>query len=211
MSDAPQDPVTRLKAFWNSRYAKAGDEYVYGTEPNGFLAASVATIPRGGEVLCIADGEGRNSVWLASQGFRTSAIDVSEEGVAKARALAWRSKVELGAEVADVTCYDYGEARYDAVVSIFLHLPAKARRATHRRIVESLKPGGVFVYEAYGPEQPGYGTGGPPEIELLHPLDDVLADLDGCTIEHAFAGVRTVLEGRAHRGDGHVVQVIARR
>lgn len=209
MSDA--SALDRLKSFWNSRYAKSGDEYVYGTEPNAFLATSVSKLPTAGDVLCIADGEGRNSVWLATQGFRVGAIDVSEQGVAKARALAQRSNVALDAEVADVTRYDYGTARYDAIVSIFLHLPAKARRATHRKVVEALRPGGVFVYEAYGPEQPGYGTGGPPEIELLHPLDDVLADLEGCTIEHAFTGVRAVLEGRAHRGDGYVVQVIARR
>lgn len=212
MSDARRaDPVAKLKAFWNSRYAKSGDEYVYGTEPNAFLAASVGRLAGGGEVLCIADGEGRNSVWLARQGFRVRAIDISDDGVAKARALARREGVAVDTEVADVTRFDYGHARYDAIVSIFLHLPAKARRATHRRVVEALRPGGLFVYEAYGPEQPGYGTGGPPEPELLHPLDDVLADLEGCAIEHAFSGVRPVLEGRAHRGDGYVVQVIARR
>lgn len=205
------DPVAKLKAFWNSRYAKAGDEYVYGTEPNAFLAAYAAKLARGGAVLCLADGEGRNSVWLAKQGFRVAAIDVSEEGVTKARSLAEREGAAVDAQVADVTRFDYGHARYDAVVSIFLHLPAKARRATHRHVIEGLKPGGLFVYEAYGPEQPGYGTGGPPEPELLHSLDDVLADLEGCAIEHAFCGVRPVHEGRAHRGDGYVVQVIARR
>lgn len=211
MTERRPNPVDRLKAFWNARYAKAGAEYVYGTEPNAFLVESLPKLARGGEVLCIADGEGRNSVWLAKQGFRVGAIDVAEEGVAKARALAQRSRVSVDAQIADVTRYEFGTDRYDAIVSIFLHLPAKARRATHRRAIEGLKPGGVFVYEAYGPEQPRYGTGGPPEPELLHPLDDVLADFAGCAIEHAYMGVRPVLEGNAHRGDGHVVQVIARR
>ena len=212
MTDRPRaDPVERLKAFWNERYAKAGEEFVYGTEPNAFLAASAGRLPRGGRVLCLADGEGRNSVWLAKQGFRVSAIDVADEGVAKARALAARGGVALDASVADVTRFDFGSARYDAIVSIFLHLPAKARRAMHRRAIAGLAPGGVFVYEAYGPEQLRYGTGGPPEPELLHPLDDVLADFEGCAIGHAFAGVRTVLEGRGHRGDGFVVQVIVQK
>ncbi|MCC7038684.1 MAG: class I SAM-dependent methyltransferase [Burkholderiales bacterium] len=210
-TSSPPDPVSRLKAFWNSRYAKAGDGFVYGTAPNTFLAASAGALPPGGTVLCIADGEGRNSVWLAKQGFTVGAIDVAEQGVAKARALAAREGVSVDASVADVTRFDYGTARYDAVVSIFLHLPAKARRATHRRIVEALKPGGVFVYEAYGPDQLAYGTGGPPEQALLHPLDDVLADLEGCAIEHAFCGARTVQEGDAHHGEGQVVQVIARK
>ncbi len=211
MSGTQGEPVAKLKAFWNSRYAKAGDEYVYGTEPNAFLAAWAAKLAHGGRVLCVADGEGRNSVWLAKQGFRVTAIDVSEEGVAKARSLAAREGAKVDAQVADVTRFDFGRSRYDAIVSIFLHLPAKARRATHRRAVEALEPGGAFVYEAYGPEQPGYGTGGPPEPELLPPLADVLGDFEGCTIEHAFTGVRRVLAGRAHQGDGYVVQVIARR
>lgn len=207
----PADPLSRLKTFWNARYAKAGEDFVYGTAPNAFLAASVGKILPGGGVLCIADGEGRNSVWLARQGFVVSAIDVADEGVAKARTLAAREGVAVDATVADVTRFDYGRARYDAVVSIFLHLPAKARRATHRRIVEALKPGGVFIYEAYGPEQLTYGTGGPAEQALLHSLDDVVADLEGCTIEHRFTGMRMVQEGNAHHGEGHVVQVIARR
>jgi len=212
MTDQPQaDPVARLKAFWNSRYANAGGEFVYGTEPNGFLVASAGRLAPGGKVLCLADGEGRNSVWLAKQGFDVSAVDVADEGVAKARALAAREGVRLDASVADVTRFDFGDARYDAIVSIFLHLPAKARRAMHRRALAGLVPRGLFVYEAYGPEQLRHGTGGPPEPELLHPLDDVLADFEGATIEHAFTGVRTVLEGRGHRGDGHVVQVIVRR
>ena len=212
MSDAPgNDPLARLKAFWNSRYAKAGVEYVYGTEPNAFVVEALPKLPRGGDVLCIADGEGRNSVWLARQGFRVSAIDVAEEGVAKARSLAKREGATIDAQVADVTRYDFGTARWDAIVSIFLHLPAKARRATHRRAIAGLKPGGVFVFEAYGPKQPAYGTGGPPEPELLHPLADVLADFEGCTIERAFEGVRDVREGSAHRGEGYVVQLVARR
>jgi SAM-dependent methyltransferase len=205
------DSLAKLQAFWNARYAKAGGEYVYGTEPNAFLAGSLPSFRRGGDALCIADGEGRNSVWLARQGFRVSAIDLAVEGVAKARSLAGREGVTIDAQVADVTRYDYGNARWDAIVSIFLHLPAKVRRSTHRRAIAGLKPGGVFVYEAYGPEQAQYGTGGPPEIDLRHPLADVLVDFDGCTIEHAFTGVRSVLEGNAHRGDGYVVQVIARR
>ncbi len=208
---ARPDALARLKAFWNSRYAKAGVEYVYGTEPNAFLVQALPALPRAGDVLCLADGEGRNSVWLARKGFRVSAIDVAEEGVAKALALAKREGVSVDARVADVTRHDFGVGRYDAIVSIFLHLPAKARRAMHRRAVAALRPGGVFVFEAYGPKQPGYRTGGPPEPELLHPLADVLADFEGCAIERAFEGVRDVREGAAHTGDGYVVQVIARR
>ena len=88
----PADPVAPLKAFWNTRYARAGEAFVYGTVPNAFLASMAQVLPSGGAVLCIADGEGRNSVWLAQQGFAVSAIDIAEEGVAKARALAARAR-----------------------------------------------------------------------------------------------------------------------
>ena len=207
---AGNDPLAKLQAFWNARYAI--DEYVYGTEPNDFLAQSLPAIPRSGNVLCIADGEGRNSVWLARQGCRVTAIDVAAEGLAEARKLAERSGVRIETRLADVASFDFGTDRWDAVVSIFLHLPPKVRRAAHRRALAGLKPGGVFVYEAYGPEQVRYRTGGPAgEPELLHSRDDVVSDFEGCAIEHAFEGVRAVDEGRQHRGDGFVVQVIARK
>jgi hypothetical protein len=208
-ASADGDPREKLKAFWNERYA--ADEFVYGTEPNDFLVASCARIAAGGRVLCLADGEGRNSVWLARQGFHVSAIDVAEQGVAKARSLASRAGVAIEAEVADVTRHDFGEGAWDAIVSIFLHLPAKPRRDVHARAVAALKRGGAFVYEAYGPEQARYGTGGPPEGQLRHPLAEVVADFEGCAIEHAWEGVRDVREGRLHRGEGFVVQLVARK
>lgn len=209
MSAAADDPVAKLQAFWNARYA--GEEFVYGREPNDFVVQAVPAIPPQGRVLCLADGEGRNSVWLAGQGFRVTAVDVAEQGVAKGRELARASGVEIETRVADVTRFDLGVERWDAIVSIFLHLPPKARRDLHRRAIAALAPGGVFVYEAYGPAQLRYRTGGPPEPQLLHSLDDVVSDFDGCGIEHAFEGVRAVNEGRLHRGDGFVVQVIARK
>ena len=209
MSTAADDPVAKLQAFWNARYA--GEEFVYGREPNDFVVQAVSAIPHQGRVLCLADGEGRNGVWLARQGFRVTAVDVAEQGVAKGRELARASGVEIETRVADVTRFDLGIERWDAIVSILLHLPSKARRDLHRRAIAALAPGGVFVYEAYGPEQLRYRTGGPPEPQLLHSLDDVVSDFDGCEIDHAFEGVRAVNEGRLHRGDGFVVQVIARK
>ena len=109
---------------------------------------------------------------------------------------------------------DLGERRWDAIVSIFLHLPAADRRALHRRCVAALRPGGLLIFEAYAPEQMALATGGPRDIELLPTLAAVEADFDGLadiTIEHRFSGVRAVIEGSLHRGDGHVVQLIARR
>lgn len=205
----PADIEHALRSFWNARYAN--DEFAYGTAPNDFLVATAPRLHAGSRVLCIGDGEGRNSVWLAQQGHRVTALDVSDQGMAKAKQFAAGASVALETIVADVTRHDFGHSSWDAVVSIFLHLPATARRKVHRRCIAALVPDGLFIYEAYGPEQLGRGTGGPPEPHLLHPLHEVVQDFAGCVIEHQASLVRRVTEGRLHRGDGAVVQLIVRR
>lgn len=199
--------LQKLQAFWDQRYAT--EEFAYGTAPNDFLVQMRSRIVDHGRVLCLADGEGRNGVWLAQQGLLVTSVDVSERGLRKARDLARRAGVTIDTVTRELTHYELDRAAWNAIVSIFLHLPPKARRALHARCLAALEPGGVFIYEAYGREQLRYGTGGPKEAELLPTLDDVLADLQGARIEHRFAGVRAVHEGRLHHGDGYVVQVVA--
>src|SRR5664279_1349104 len=124
----PAAPRERLMAFWNARYASEG--YSYGTEPNEFLVQCLPrlqSLPRGAGVLCLADGEGRNGVWLARQGFAVTSVDIAEEGLRKARALAERAGVPLQTRQADVTAFAPADRSWDAIVSIFLHLPAKPR------------------------------------------------------------------------------------
>lgn len=199
----------QLQQFWDKRYAVP--DFVYGTEPNRFLVAHIRHVPAGGRVLCLADGEGRNGVWLARQGFDVTSVDVSPQGVDKARRLAALAGVALSTEVADVTTFDMGLAHWDAIVSIFLHLPARARADMHRRAVQALKPGGVFLWEAYGPEQLGRDTGGPRDVTLLPTLDEVARDFTDCTVVHSWAGSRMVREGSLHTGEGSVTQFIARK
>jgi SAM-dependent methyltransferase len=150
-------------------------------------------------------------VWLAQQGMQVTSVDVSERGLRKARELAQQAQVAIETTVADVTRFDLGIERWDAIVSIFLHLPAKARRALHARCLAALKPGGVFIFETYGREQLRFSTGGPKEAELLPVIEDVLDELQGLRIEHQFAGTRAVHEGHLHHGVGYVVQVVATR
>ena len=199
----------KLRQFWDQRYADA--DYAYGRAPNEFLVAQLAHIRAGGEVLCVADGEGRNSVWLASQGLQVTAVDISPQGMNKARALAQEQGVPLHTEVADLSTYEMGEARWDAVVSIFLHLPPLLRRSFHARCLRALKPGGVFIYEAYGDRQSGLGTGGPKELALLPPASDVAADFGAAELIHAYAGLREVREGALHSGQGYVLQFVVRK
>jgi len=199
----------QLQQFWDQRYGVSG--YVYGTEPNGFLVEHIRHVPLGARVLCLADGEGRNGVWLAQQGFDVTSVDVSPQGVDKARRLASQAGVNLIAEVADVTTLDLGLAHWDAIVSIFLHLPAHARADVHWRAVQALKPNGVFLWEAYGPEQLGRTTGGPQNAALLPTLDAVARDFTDCTVVHSWSGSRMVREGNLHTGEGSVTQFIARK
>ena len=193
-------------AQWEDRYATT--DYIYGTEPNDFLAAEVARLPKG-PVLCIADGEGRNSVWLAQQGFTVTSIDLSPSAVRKAQALAQQRGVGVDAHVADASTFDLGTATWSAVVSVFAHMPPAVRSDLHRRVVDALAPGGVLLLEAYTPDQVGRGTGGPQDPALCMTLETLRSELRGLNETFAATLVRPVIEGPLHSGDGSVVQYIA--
>ncbi len=201
--------VVPSAAMWDERYST--DDYLYGREPNDFLKSVLAELPDAGRVLCLADGEGRNGVFLAENGFDVTTIDQSERGVAKARSFAVESGIKMDARVGDLATVDLGDAEWDAVVSIFAHMPAAVRVDLHTRVVRALKPGGVLVLEAYTPDQIGRGTGGPPVPELTMTLDGLRSELEGLVEEHGLEIVRPVVEGPGHTGDGAVVQYIGRR
>lgn len=201
--------VDRSAGMWDERYSS--DAYLYGREPNSFLKSMTSAIPGGGRVLCLADGEGRNGVFLAKLGFEVTTIDQSQRGVDKARQFAVESGVELDATVGDLAITDLGDQRWDAVVSIFAHLPPEVRTDLHARVVRALKPGGLFVLEAYTPSQVGRGTGGPPIPELTMTLEGLRSELTGLTEEHGVELLRSVVEGAGHTGDGAVVQYVGRR
>ena len=161
---------------WNRRYGESG--YTYGTEPNGFLRSVVDSIPAG-RILSLGEGEGRNAVFLAEHGYDVLGVDASSVGLAKAGSLADEHGVRIQTELSDIRDYPISPLAWDGIISIFCHLPASVRRTVHRRVVAGLKPGGVFVYEAYTPRQLEYGTGGPPTPELLVTLEDLRGDLQG--------------------------------
>jgi len=200
--------IPNPKQRWEERYSD--DDYLYGTEPNTFLAESVAsTTP--GEVLCVADGEGRNGVYLAGLGHRVTSVDLTEAGVAKAARLAADRGVELTTIVADLAEFDLGQQRWDLIVSIFAHTPPVVRQRLHGAYHRALKPGGQVILEAYTPDQIGRGTGGPPNPELTMTLAGLETELVDLKIGHGAELVRPVIEGPGHTGDGAVVQVIANR
>jgi len=194
--------------FWEQRYSEAA--YAYGTEPNDFLAEVAARIP-GGPVLCLAEGEGRNAVWLAGRGHEVTAVDASPAGLAKAEALAHARGVNIATIAADLASFPIAPGAWSGVVAIFAHLPPPLRRAVHRAAALGLAPGGVFILEAFTPRQLARGTGGPQKPELLYTLEMLGDDLAGLDLEIGREVERAVVEGNYHTGHAAVVQVLARR
>jgi SAM-dependent methyltransferase len=205
MTDAP--PPTPFW-MWEQRYRT--DTYLFGTEPNEFLSSNLPSLPTGA-VLCLAEGEGRNAVFLAANGYDVHSVDLSETGVAKTRRLAESRGVKVDAVVGDLADFDIGLDRWDLIVSIFAHMAPADRRQLHRRVVAALKPAGTFLLEAYTPQQVGRGTGGPTSPETTMTLDALREELAGLEFVHAAELEREVIEGPGHTGSGAVVQVIARK
>jgi hypothetical protein len=195
--------------FWDERY-RAAEGYVFGTEPNDFLAAHAAAIPAG-PVLCLAEGEGRNAVFLAGRGHAVTAVDQSTVGLAKARRLAAARGVALTTLAADLDAFTIEPGAWAGIVAIFVHLPVPLRRRVAAQVVAGLQPGGAFISEVYSPAQLAYGTGGPKDPALLVPLADYCAELDGLDLLLARECERDVIEGDGHTGRASVVQILARR
>ncbi len=195
------------REFWNHRYGLPG--WAYGTEPSA-LVREVA--PRlSGPVLCLGEGEGRNAVFLAQQGLDVTAMDLSPVALEKAQRLAAERGVTLSTVVGDLADFDLGEARWGAVVSVWVHLPPWLRERVHRGIVRALKPGGHVVLEAYTPRQLAFDTGGPKSAELLFEPEALRADFAGLEVLRCEELEREVQEGEWHRGRSAVVQLVARR
>lgn len=194
---------------WDQRYSEPG--FAYGTDPNDFLVSSRHYLPSTGKVLCLAEGEGRNSVYLAKQGYDVTAVDSSAVAMEKTRALAGESGVSVQTVVADLGSFDFGLNTYDAIISIFCHLPPELRKTVHKRCTQSLTDSGVFLLEGYTPKQLEHGTGGPPEKELLMSLIDLETEFQGLELIHSVELERDIHEGRLHNGLGAVVQIIGRK
>lgn len=193
---------------WDERYASGG--YLFGTEPNGFLASRAHSIPYG-PVLCIAEGEGRNAAWLAGRGYDVTAMDASSVGMTKARRLATAKGVRIETLVADLDDFDFGEGCWSGIVSTFGHLLPDLRRAVSRGIIGGLRPGGVVIIEAYTPDQLAFKTGGPSNPDLLVRAEMLGEDYRELELLHLAETEREVIEGELHIGRAHVVQLVGKK
>ena len=194
--------------MWDERYSV--EEYVYGKTPNDFLVHMSGKLKKG-KVLSLAEGEGRNAVYLARQGFDATAVDSSKVGLAKANELAREFGVSIETIVSDLADYKIEVAAWDSIVSIWCHVHENQRKQLHRDVVAGLREGGTFLLEAYTPKQLEFGTGGPSSKEYLMDLQTLKEELDGLEFIHAQELVREVVEGIHHTGQAAVVQILARK
>jgi SAM-dependent methyltransferase len=197
------------QAMWDKRFSTP--EYVFGEAPNAFLVSQAALIVKG-QALAVADGEGRNSVWLAQQGLSVDAFDFSAPAIVKAQALAAKHKVKVNFTCSDWQSFDWPTAHYDLVAGIFFQFAAPDERTQlFEKISKSLKPGGLLIIQGYGKNQLKYNTGGPGKLDHLY--DDAL-------LREAFAGYEvlvcntyetSITEGAGHSGMSALVGFVARK
>ena len=210
MTHSSTTPFTDPAQTWNARFAKDG--FVFGTEPNEWLQRNAASWKPGSRVLSVADGEGRNSVWLAKQGHQVDAFDISEVGVAKARRLALDNQAIVNFTVASCDDFSWPQSHYDGVATIFVQFAdPDLRTRLFANMVRSLKPGGSLILLGYTPKQLEYRTGGPSVLSHLYTPDmlrEAFGDLDIQIMDEYETELR---EGDGHKGQSAVIGLVGVR
>lgn len=195
---------------WDERYA--GEDYFFGTEPNAFLVEQRLLLKPGMSCLAVADGEGRNGVWLAQQGLRVQSVEASPVALEKAQKLARQRGVTVEFEQADLAAWQWGENRFDIVAAIFIQFASPALRGQmFAGIKRCLKPGGLLLLQGYTPRQLEYKTGGPPVAENMYTeslLRKAFADME---ISHLRDHDDRVSEGAGHSGMSALIDMVARK
>ncbi|MFN4326842.1 MAG: SAM-dependent methyltransferase [Azonexus sp.] len=200
------------EAFWSARYRDAGEDYLFGTAPNKFLAQQAARFGADMHVLSVADGEGRNAVWLAEQGCRVTATEISPVALEKARKLARARHVEVAWQQADILHWEWPVEAYDAVVGIFIQFATPAEQPRQiGGMKRAVKPGGLLFLQGYTPKQLAFRTGGPSTADNLYTaelLREWFADWEIVSLhEHE----DTIEEGTAHVGRSALIDLVARK
>lgn len=199
-----------MKEFWNQRYS--GEEFFYGTDPNAFLVSQLHRFKPGQSVLAVADGEGRNGVWLARQGLDVTAVDFSPLAVEKAQRLAGQYGVTVHHEISDLFAWNWGENRFDAMVAIFIQFVGpEQRRTLNELMLRALKPGGLLILQGYRPKQLEYQTGGPSNVENLYTAETLRKEFSAMEILHLTEHDDEICEGEGHCGTSALVDLVARK
>lgn len=193
---------------WDQRYT--ANPAGYGTDPNAFVRQVAGLIPDG-PVLCLAEGQGRNAVYLAQLGHEVLAVDQSAVALRRAAELAAERGVQVRTLVADLADFTFAPAAWSGIVATYLHVPAELRRRVLAAAVAGLKPGGLFILEAFAVGQLGRGSGGPRSADLLLTTDLLREDLAGLELLQLQELERDLDEGPLHQGPSLVVQALGRK
>ncbi len=196
---------------WDDRFSQV--DWMYGREPNQFLASLKGKLPSSGSALAVGDGEGRNGVWLARQGLDVTAVDASAVGLAKGKRLAADHGVQALYHTVeeDLQNWAWPHEHYDLVAAIFIHYPSALRKAMHDRYVAALKPGGLLVMECFEKRQLANGTGGPRDLDLLYDLNELKQDFAGLELELAQDLDQDLSEGDFHKGQSALIRIVGRK
>lgn len=199
-----------MTSMWDERYA--GEDYLFGTEPNQFLVSQRHLLKPGMSCLAVADGEGRNGVWLAQQGLQVLSVEASAVALDKAKKLARQRGVAIDFEQADVAHWQWGENRFDAVAAIFIQFaPPALREQMFAGIKRCLKPGGLLLLQGYTPRQLEYKTGGPPAAENMYTLELLHNAFGDMEIMHLREHDDHIGEGTGHSGMSALIDLVARK
>lgn len=194
-----------MNNMWDSRYST--EEYVYGRDPNVFFARSLGPL-KPGKLLLPGEGEGRNAVYAASLGWVVDAFDQSKVGAEKAKGLASEMGVDISYNVCDIQGFPFKEGNNDAVGLVYFHAPRPLRKELHRKVVESLKPGGRVILEAFHTSQLGRESGGPQNLDLLYNSEILEEDFEGMQIDILEEIEVDLNEGLFHGGPAKVVRFL---
>ncbi|MDQ0411863.1 class I SAM-dependent methyltransferase [Mesobacillus stamsii] len=194
---------------WHERFGS--DQYIYGEEPNQFIREQFHRLKKGSSIVAFAEGEGRNAVFIARQGHHVTAYDYAENGLSKTEALAKRYEVKLSTELKDLTRDSVPVEEFEAAFMVFGHFSKNDQKNVINKLISTVKPEGIIMFEVYSEDQVKYGTGGPKSVDMLYNPFDVLQWIKDYHVIHFFYGEQERVEGELHRGTGHVIQVIIKK
>jgi len=197
-----------MENIWNERFNS--EEYYYGEEPNVFIQQQAFRLEPCQKVIAFAEGEGRNAVFLAKRNLEVTAIDYAESGLQKAKKLAQKHSVDIHTKKIDLMVEDVASEEYDAAIMVFGHFHKNAQIMVLNKMKKAIKPKGILMLEVFSKEQLKYGTGGPPEPEMLYEPKDILAWCEGHEVIHFFYGEQERVAGKVHNGLAHVIQLVLR-
>jgi SAM-dependent methyltransferase len=193
---------------WDERFSD--EEFFYGEKPNAFFANYLASVKEKGRILLPAEGEGRNAVYAASQGWEVHAFDSSKVAQQKALDFALSEKVIINYELLDLANFVPRPGHYDMIALVFAHMHEGMRQVFHQKLIRSLKPGGIILVESFAKEQINNRSGGPPDINMLYSTEILKSDFFGLTILNLCQAKATLNEGH-HKGEADLVRMIARK